>query len=210
VVLAAAFASVGLGIGIALLSAVVAITAYRSRLGKPAPGADVLPATLADVREGGAIRLGGFGDDREDVTLTIAKSVRVRLGGEEWRELSGDYRGRTLTVEWRRRGSLLRVVAYRRTGEPLEAVALDPEALEQARAGGAPIAALASSYRVEEAGDAIREGATPEDSLAVKTWFLNDEEKRQVLRVERLGAEKPRVSQGVFVAADAVEIVRIK
>jgi hypothetical protein len=203
-------ASIVLGAGLGLLAAVILFTLWRSRLGKPAPGAEVLQTTLADVRVGGAIRLCAFGDDREDVTLAITKSARVRLGAEEWHELSGEYRGRTLTIEWRPRGSLLRVVAYRKTGETLAAVGLDAQALEVARAGSPALAALGSSFKVEEAGDAIREGALPQDSLAVKTWSLYDEDKRQVLRVERVGAQEARASVGLPVAADAIEVVKVK
>ena len=125
----------------------------------PAPGADTLRATICDVKAGGAIRLAGFGDDGEDVVLTINVLVPVRLGAEEWHEVAGEYRARLIRVEWRKRASGTRVIAYSRTDLPLAEVGLETGTLDAARAGSPPVAALGSTFRVEEAGDAIRGGA---------------------------------------------------
>jgi hypothetical protein len=178
-------------------------TFSRSRLGTPAPGAETLRATVCDVKPGGAIRLAGFGDDGEDVVLEVATLVPVRMGAEEWHELAGEYRSRHVRLEWKKKG-VTRVVAYARTDLPLTEVGIDAAALEAARPGSPPLAALGSTFRIEEAGDAIRGGA-----LAVKTWLLHDDEKRRVMRVERAGEQPPRASVGRVVAADAVEVVRL-
>src|SRR5581483_6326165 len=102
------------------LVALLVFTWWRSRLGPSAPGSECLRASCKDVALGGAIRLGAFGDEGEDVELQVARRTRVRLGESEWLELAGDYRGRTLAVEWQPR----RVVAYKRTSLPLEQVGL--------------------------------------------------------------------------------------
>jgi hypothetical protein len=197
--------TVAFALGGGALVALLVFTWWRSRLGPQAPGAECLRASCRDVNVGGAIRLGGFGDEGEDVVLTIAKRARVRLGDEEWLELSGEYKGRTLAVEWRPK----RVVAYKRTALPPESIGLVAVQLEGAAPGGAPIAVADGSLRVEEAGDAIRESAGAGDSLAVRTWGLLDEDKRRFVRVERVGERAPLVSEGMLVASDAIEIVRL-
>ncbi len=187
--------------------AILAFALYtfsRSRLGTPAPGAETLRATVCDVKPGGAIRLAGFGDEGEDVVLEVGTLVPVRQGPEEWHELAGEYRSRLVRLEWKKKGGVTRVVAYSRTDLPLAEVGIDAAALEGARPGSPPLAALGSTFRVEEAGDAIRGGA-----LAVKTWVLHDDEKRRVMRVERAGEQPARASVGRVVAADAVEVVRL-
>lgn len=191
-------------VGVGALVAFAAYTWYRSRLGPPAPGSETLRATICDVKAGGSIRLAGFGDDGEDVLLPITAVIAVRLGGEEWFELSGQYRSRLLRLEWRRRPSGLKVVAYSKTDLPLEEVQLDAAALDAAKPGGSPVAALATTFRVEEAGDAIRG-----EALALKTWVFSDDEKRRVLRVERVGEQPPRACLGRVIAADAIEVVKL-
>lgn len=193
-----------LTVGAVVLIAIIAFTAYRSRLGPPAPGSETLRATICDVRAGGAVRLAGFGDDGEDIELPITGFVAVRMGAEEWHELSGQYRSRLLRLEWRKRSTGTRVVAYSKTDMPLEEIQLDPAALESARAGSAPVAALGATFKVEESGDAIRGGA-----LALRTWVLYDEEKRRLLRIERIGEQPARACLGRVIAADAIEVVRI-
>lgn len=192
----------------AALGVLAAFTWYRSRLGRPAPGADTLGATIADVHEGGAIRLGAFGDDGEDVELVVSERTRVRQGALEWREMRGSYRGRTMALEWRERPDGLGVVAFKKTGLPLSELALDPASLEQARPGGPPVAALGGVFKVEDVGDAIREGKDPKGSIAFKTWVLFDEEKRRSIRIERVGEQPATASLGLPVAGDAIEIVR--
>jgi hypothetical protein len=184
--------------------AYAAYTFSRSRLGTPAPGAETLHASVCDVKEGGAIRLAAFGDDGEDVVLEVATLVIVRAGPEEWHELAGEYRARLVRLEWRKTAGATRVVAYSRTDLPLEEVGIDPVALDAARPGTAPLAALGTTFRLEEAGDAIRGGA-----LAVRTWVLHDDEKRRVMRIERAGQQPPRACVGRVVAADAIEVVRL-
>jgi hypothetical protein len=191
-------------IAVAALLGLVAYTVYRSRFGPPAPGSETLRATIRDVKAGGAVRLAGFGDDGEDVLLPITGAVRVRIGAEDWHELSGEYRGRMLRLEWRKRGDTTKVVAYAKTDLPLAEVQLDPAALDGAKAGSGPVAALGSTFKVEEAGDAIRG-----EALALKTWVLYDDERRRVLRVDRIGEQEPRACLGRVVAADAIEVVKI-
>ncbi|MEZ0231097.1 MAG: hypothetical protein ACAI25_20950 [Planctomycetota bacterium] len=184
--------------------AFAAFTAYRSRLGPPAPGSETLRSTICDVKASGALRLAGFGDDGEDVELPISAVVAVRMGAESWTEMSGQYRSRLLRLEWRKKPNGTKVVAYSKTDQTLEEVQLDPAALDGAKAGGPPVAALGSTFKVEEAGDAIRG-----EALALKTWVLYDDEKRRVLRVERIGEQPPRACLGRVIAADAIDVVKI-
>jgi hypothetical protein len=211
--------ALGLGsIAISLLGggvvAVAVFTWWRSRLGPSPPGAECLRASCADVTPGGAIRLAGFGDDGEDVELTVSRRRRVRLGDHEWLELSGEYRGRTLAVEWplasKSDARPQHVVAYRRTGISLDGVGLAAPALETAKPGSPPVTFLDSTFRVEETGDAIRHEPGPVDSIAVRTWGFLDEEKRRFVRIDRVGEQPPLASEGVLVASDAIEILRLK
>jgi hypothetical protein len=179
-------------------------TAYRSRLGPPAPGSETLRATICDVGRGGALRLAGFGDDGEDMILEIATAASVRQGADEWHELAGEYRGRSVRLEWWPKPNGTKVVAYSKTGLALAEIQLDPAALEAAKPDGSPLAALGSTFKVEESGDAIRAGA-----LAFKTWLLYDDEKRRVLRVEKVGEEAPRACLGRVIAADAIEVAKV-
>lgn len=185
--------------------ALVAFTVYtfwRSRLGPVPPGTECLRAKPHQVALGGALRLGKFGDEGEDVVLTVSRRVLVRLGEEERLELAGEYRSRTLAVEWGRD----RVVAYKKTGVPLADVGLDPAVLAGLQTG-ASVPIREGAYTVVEAAEAIRTGA--QGSLAVRTWGLLDEARRSFLRVERTGEQTPVASEGVLVASDAVEIVRL-
>jgi hypothetical protein len=102
----------------------------------------------------------------------------------------------------------MRVIAYRKCGLAPSDVGLDPAALDAARAGGTVVLA-GSELACEELGEAIRDGRTPQDSLAVRTWLLVDEEKRQVVRIEKVGGAAPQCKQGILVAADAIEVVRL-
>lgn len=179
-------------------------TWWRSRLGPVPPGSECLRAKPSDVAVGGALRLGRFGDDGEDVELEVARRVSVHLGGEDRLELAGGYRGRTLAIEWGPR----RVVAYRRTSVPIAELGLDLAQLEASKAG-ATLTVREATLRVEETGDAIRRGPAATESLAVRTWGLLDEEKRAFVRVDRAGEQPPLASEGVLVASDAIEIVRL-
>ncbi len=179
-------------------------TMYRSRFGPPAPGSETLRATICDVKAGGSLRLAGFGDDGEDVELPISAVVAVRMGAESWHEMSGQYRSRLIRLEWRKRPNATKVVAYAKTDLPLEEVQLDPAALDAAKSGGPPVAALGSTFRVEESGDAIRG-----EALALRTWVLYDDEKRRVLRVDKVGEQPARACIGRVIAADAIDVVKI-
>jgi len=194
-------------LAVALLVALGVFVVYtfgRSRLGRPAPGSETLRSTICHVKKGGAIRLGGFGDDGEDVQLSIGSEAKVRLGPEEWHELTADYRGRAIRLEWRVQQGATRVVAYSRTELPLSEVGLEAPALDAVRAGGPAMTLLGSSFKVEEVGDAIRG-----EALAFRTWLLHDEEKRRFVRLERVGEQTPKASIGKPIAADAIEVVRV-
>ncbi len=199
--------AIALVVGLGLLAFAV-YTFVRSRLGRPAPGAEVLRARICDLKPGGVVRLGGFGDDKEDVVLTVTSFAHGRMGTDEWHDLAGDYRGRTLALEWRDKGpgGLLRVTAFRKTAIPLAEAGLDLATLEGLRAGG-NVTAFGTSFRVEEVGDAIR--TFGRESLAVRCWWLVDDDKRQVLRVERVGQQEPVAAVGVHIAADGAEIVSL-
>jgi hypothetical protein len=190
---------------IVVVAAAIAYTAWRSRFGPPAPGSETLRCTVVDVKQGGVLRLAGFGDDGEDMELPIATLATVRLGGggEEWHELGGEYRKRRVRLEWRKRPNGPKVVAFSKTDMPLDEAQLDPAALEAARPGSGPLAALGGTFRVEEAGDAVRG-----EALALKTWLLVDDEKRRVLRVDRVGEQPPRACLGRVIAADAIDVIR--
>jgi hypothetical protein len=194
-------------LAVALLVALGVFAVYtfgRSRLGRRAPGSETLQRTICDVKQGGEIRLGGFGDDGEDVLLKLTQVAKVRLGPDEWHELTAEYRGRGIRVEWRVRQGATRVVAYSRTDMPLSEVGLEAAALDAVRAGGPAMTLLGSSFKLEEIGDAIRG-----EALAFKTWLLHDEEKRRLVRIERVGEQSPKASIGKPIAADAIEVVRV-
>jgi hypothetical protein len=201
--------SLGLLSGVVLV--LVVLTIWRSRLSQGGLPAEALRATLRDVRKGGVICLGGFGDEGDDLLLAVDSYARCARGGDDWHELEGRYRDRLVGVEWREAGASLKVVAYRLRRVVPEEAGLDPEALFQAeRVPGSTVAVRGVSYRLAGSGPALRHPGGHSAGVPLRTWDLVAEEQQGFVRIEREGDGPLSVSLGRSIAADAVEIRRMK
>jgi hypothetical protein len=205
-------ASFGLGLLVGAAALWTAITVWRSRITAAAPRAEALRATLRDVRKGGVVCLGGFGDEGDDLHLFIDGYLRCERGREEWHELEGDYRGRRVGLEWREGdGGALRVVAFGKRRIAPEEVRLDPAALERAeKTPGTTVDVDGIPYKLERSGEALRHDDGHAMGVPIRTWDLVAPEQHGFVRVEREKDATPRVSIGKAIAADAVEIFRVK
>jgi hypothetical protein len=203
--------SLGLGILVGTGATLVGLTIYRSRFAPAAPREAALRASLRDVRKGGAICLGGFGDEGDDLHLFIDGYGRCERGPESWHELEGDYRGRRVGVEWREADDGLKVIAFRRRRVAPDEAKVDFAAVEKAeKTPGTTIEIDGAPYRVEKVGEGLRHVGGHAMGVPVKWWDLAAPEQHAFVRVERERDGPPRVSVGKAVAADAVEIFRVK
>lgn len=207
-------ASLGIGVGLGVLGTLLGIAIWRSRFAPAPPRAEALRATLRDVRKGGVICLGGFGDDGDDLHLFIDRYAFWERGRDAWHVLEGDYRGRRIGIEWREAeggGGALKVIAFRKLRVALDELKVDPTVLERAeKTPGATIEIDGMAYRLERSGEGSRHDDGHGASVPIKAWDLVAPEQHGFARIERERDAPPRASIGKAIAADAVEIFRVK
>jgi hypothetical protein len=166
---------------------------------RPAPAA----TTVQAVRAGGRLRLVARGDEAEDLDLAVVRFDRYTLGRDTWHLLEGSYRGRTVALEWSDARGELRLFLHRRPGQPLDALGVDPAALERLAVGEA-LAAGGAAWRCEAAGKALRHEGGAGFGKEHRAWTLTSPDG--LLRLARWGDLPAQGSVAERVEADAVEV----
>lgn len=173
---------------------------------RPAPAA----ASVQAVRAGGRLRLVARGDEAEDLDLAVERYDRYTLGRETWHLLEGTYRGRTVAVEWQEARGELRVFLHRHPGQALDALGVDPAALERL-APGQPLVAAGATWQCEAAGMALRHQGGSGFGKEHRAWSLGapqggSADARGLLRLARWGDLPAVGSAAERVDLEALEV----
>ena len=117
-----------LALGVLSIGLVVAMFRRRPKT-KPTPVADLTDVRLPDARIGDTVSIVGLGDDFDDLDFQIDRRHRYEAGDESWYEVSGEYRGTRLFVEFIQDDHLEITVNRESTPRSLAEVGLDEETL---------------------------------------------------------------------------------
>ncbi|MCA8922875.1 MAG: DUF4178 domain-containing protein [Planctomycetes bacterium] len=211
----AAVGTVGLGVGVVVVKA----ASNKQLAAAPAPkqltadglaDADVLDATVKDLRKGALLEVTGFGDSFEDVQLEVEAYTRYSRERDEWHELQSSYQGRPVAIVWDEERGVLRVWAVKHLrGTALADVGLDLEALE-GLAKGATVEGAGETWTLDDAGKAYSHSNGTGFGKEHRSWELLSGDQRKILRIERWGDDLPTVSLGEAMEPDGMTIYRVK
>ncbi len=116
-------------LGVILIGLVVAMFRRRPKARPERSVADLTDVRLPDARIGDTVSIVGLGDDFDDLDFVVDRRHRYEAGGESWYEVSGEYRGRRVHVEFVEDDDLEITVVRDPSPRSLDDVGLDEETL---------------------------------------------------------------------------------
>lgn len=172
--------------------------------------ADVLEATVKDLKKGALIEVTGFGDEFEDVQLEVEAYTRFSRARDEWHELQSSYRGRQVAILWDEEAGALRVwTAKDLRGKGLGDLGLEADAFD-ALTKGASVEVDGASYALTDVDKAFSHSNGTGFGKEHRSWELLKADGKGLLRVERWGDDAHLVTECEALDPAAITIYRVK